>query len=123
MNSTKTIDDVLKQGQAPKRKRKAQFLYKVFALLFIIWIAASGALFAVMCQPPATFASVMSHMTEAAFLVFPFETMWTRARAGQLQPGDLAPDFSLLKLDKTNAIQLSTLAAQKPVVLVFGSYT
>lgn len=58
------------------------------------------------------------------FLILPFETLWLRARAGTLQVGDQAPDFSLAKLDKTEHIQLSSLTAQgKPVVLIFGSYT
>jgi hypothetical protein len=59
-----------------------------------------------------------------AFLVLPFETLWTHARAGALQIGDPAPDFALTKLDKTATVQLSNLTAQgKPVVLIFGSYT
>jgi hypothetical protein len=57
------------------------------------------------------------------FLLFPFETLWTHARAGSLQVGDAAPDFSLLKLDKTERVQLSSLNKEQPVVLVFGSYT
>ncbi len=58
------------------------------------------------------------------FMIFPFETLWMRARAGTLQPGSTAPDFLLTKLDKTGQVQLSSLTAQqKPVVLVFGSYT
>ncbi len=59
-----------------------------------------------------------------AFLAFPFETLWTKARAGELAVGDAAPDFSLRKLDKSDTVQLSTLTAQgKPVCLIFGSYT
>jgi hypothetical protein len=59
-----------------------------------------------------------------AFLVLPFETLWTRARAGDLQIGDVAPDFALIKLDKSAQMQLSALTAERrPVVLVFGSYT
>jgi hypothetical protein len=58
------------------------------------------------------------------FLILPFETLWMRARAGTLQVGSPAPDFALMKLDKTATIQLSALSAQqRPVVLVFGSYT
>jgi peroxiredoxin len=49
--------------------------------------------------------------------------MWTHARAGHLQAGDAAPDFSLTKLDKSATVQLSALTATQPVVLVFGSYT
>ncbi len=58
------------------------------------------------------------------FLLFPFETLWMQARAGHLNVGDRAPDFSLTRLDKTDTIKLSNLTAQgKPVVLIFGSYT
>jgi len=46
-----------------------------------------------------------------------------RARAGNLEVGDAAPDFSLLKLDKTERVQFAALNKQHPVVLVFGSYT
>jgi peroxiredoxin len=47
-----------------------------------------------------------------------------RARAGKLQVGDPAPDFTLTKLDKSAQVQLSALIAQgQPVVLIFGSYT
>ena len=110
---------------APKARRRmvTRRIVKVLTLLLLLWLAASGALFAVMRQPPTIFGRVMSHVPDAAFLVFPFETMWTRARAGELHTGDVAPDFSLLKLDKSETIRLSTLASQKPVVLVFGSYT
>jgi hypothetical protein len=77
-----------------------------------------------MHQPPETFGRVMAKMPgPVPFLLFPFETLWTHARAGNLQVGDAAPDFSLLKLDKTERVQLSTLNKQQPVVLVFGSYT
>jgi len=76
-----------------------------------------------MHQPPEAFGRVMSRMPDAAYLILPFETMWTHARAGQLQNGDSAPDFSLLKLDKSDKIQLSALSSKQPVVLVFGSYT
>ncbi len=58
------------------------------------------------------------------FLILPFETLWMRARAGTLQVGSPAPDFVLTKLDKIAQVQLSALTSQqKPVVLVFGSYT
>jgi hypothetical protein len=78
-----------------------------------------------MLQPPDTFGRFMAKVPgPVAFLVLPFETLWTRARAGGLRVGDLAPDFSLTKLDKSAQMQLSTFTAQRrPVVLVFGSYT
>ena len=77
-----------------------------------------------MHQPPETFGRVMAKMPgPIPFLIFPFETAWIHARAGTLQVGDRAPDFSLLKVDKTERVQLSLLSQQQPVVLVFGSYT
>ncbi|HEY1679275.1 MAG TPA: hypothetical protein VGG04_16275 [Candidatus Sulfotelmatobacter sp.] len=78
-----------------------------------------------MRQPPEAFGRVMARMPQpAVFIIFPFETLWTHARAGTLHLGDPAPDFTLNKLDKTGSVQLSAFAAQKrPVVLIFGSYT
>jgi hypothetical protein len=76
-----------------------------------------------MNQTPETFGGVMKRLPGIAYVLVPFETMWMRARAGHLKAGDLAPDFSLTKLDKSATVQLSSLAATQPVVLLFGSYT
>jgi hypothetical protein len=83
-----------------------------------------------MLQPPETFGRFMAKLPgPVPFLVFPFETLWMRARAGNLGIGDRAPDFSLIKLDKTSSVQLSKVLPSggtthgKPVVLIFGSYT
>jgi peroxiredoxin len=77
-----------------------------------------------MRQPPETFGRVMAKMPgPVVFMLFPFETLWIRARAGGLHVGDRAPDFSLLKVDKSERVQLSLLNQRQPVVLVFGSYT
>jgi len=41
--------------------------------------------------------------------------------AGNLHVGDPAPDFLLMKLDKSASVRLSQLTAQgRPVVLIFG---
>jgi hypothetical protein len=37
--------------------------------------------------------------------------------------GDLAPDFSLKSLDGESTTELSAFRNNKPVVLIFGSYT
>ena len=77
-----------------------------------------------MRQPPEKFGRVMSRMPgPVVFLLAPFETLWTHARAGNLHPGDAAPDFTLVKLDKSEKVQLSSLTQHQPVVLIFGSYT
>jgi len=103
-------------------RRKMLAALGVIALL---WVFACGALFAIMRQSPETFARVMARVPgPVAFLVLPFETLWMRARAGKLQVGDPAPDFSLTKLDKSAKVQLSALTSQgQPIVLIFGSYT
>jgi len=75
-----------------------------------------------MRQPPEKFGRMMSHMPMPAFFLFPFETMWTHARAGKVQVGELAPDFRLPTLDHQSEVDLASLRG-KPVVLVFGSYT
>ncbi len=100
-------------------------LVRAIAVIALLWALACGALYEIMRQPPETFARFMARIPgPVAFLVLPFETLWTHARAGALQVGDAAPDFSLMKLDKSASVQLSTLTAQgRPVVLIFGSYT
>ena len=77
----------------------------------------------VVMRHPTILGKVMSKMPEAVFFVVPFKQLWFIARAGHLKVGDLAPDFSLHSADKESRIQLSSFRGQKPVVLVFGSYT
>jgi hypothetical protein len=91
--------------------------------LLVVYALFVGFVAWAMYQSPETFGRVMARMPGIAFAVAPFETLWIHARAGQLQRGDAAPDFSLAKLDKSGSVQLSSLTAHQPVVLVFGSYT
>ena len=95
------------------------------AVVAVLWVIGCGVLYRIMCKPPETFGRFMSHVPgPVAFLIFPFETLWLRARAGSLRVGDAAPDFTLTTLDKTAQVRLSQLTAQHtPVILVFGSYT
>jgi hypothetical protein len=106
-----------------------KFATKAFVItvcvIAALWVVGCAALYGVMRRPPERFGQFMSRVPEqAAFMVLPFETLWLRARAGTLQVGDPAPDFTLAKLDKSAHVQLSSFAAQgRPVVLIFGSYT
>jgi hypothetical protein len=108
-----------------KRRSVRRRLLATLGVIALLWVFACGSLYAVMRQSPDTFARVMARIPgPVAFLVLPFETLWMRARAGKLQVGDPAPDFSLTKLDKSAQLQLSAFTAQRqPVVLIFGSYT
>ena len=93
-------------------------------VIAVAWVMACIGLYNVMRRSPEDFARVMAKIPQpAAFLVLPFETLWMHARSGVLQVGSPAPDFNLAKLDKTDHIQLSALTKDRPVVLVFGSYT
>ncbi len=97
---------------------------RLIVSLVIAYIGFGAYVWWAMHQPPETFGRVMAGMPgPVPFLIFPFETAWVHARAGSLHVGDRAPDFSLLKLDKSERVQLSVLSQQQPVVLVFGSYT
>lgn len=99
-------------------------IIRVGVVLFVLWLGFVAFMWNIMKKPPEEFGSVMKHMpVPAVFLAAPFETMWLRARAGDLKPGDAAPDFNLATLDKTSHVSLSSLTAKGPVVLVFGSYT
>jgi hypothetical protein len=106
------------------RLLRKKLLLQILAVLVVLYASFAGLVVWAMRQPPQTFGRVMAHMPgPVPFLIFPFETMWLRARAGHLQPGDSAPDFSLIKQNKSGTIQLAALTSQGPVVLVFGSYT
>ncbi|MBV9182206.1 MAG: hypothetical protein JO356_12925 [Acidobacteria bacterium] len=89
----------------------------------LLWVGLVSLMWNEMHRPPEAFARFMSHMPWQIFLVVPFETLWTRARAGGLKVGDAAPDFSLEKIDNSGSVRLSELNQNRPVVLVFGSYT
>ncbi len=106
---------------SPTARRR---LLRVSIGLLVIYLAFGGFIWWSMHQPPEEFGRVMAKMPgPVPFLLYPFETLWTRARAGTLNVGDAAPDFSLNKLDKSGTIRLSELNQRQPVMLVFGSYT
>jgi hypothetical protein len=91
--------------------------------VFALWVAFVGLVGWEMTRPPEAFAQFMAKLPVPLYFVFPFETMWTQARSGHLNVGEMAPDFNLEKLDHTAKVSLTSLRMEKPVVLVFGSYT
>jgi hypothetical protein len=104
--------------------RTRKILTRIAVSLLAAYLAFAALVLWAMRQPPEKFATVMSKMPgPVPFLLFPFETAWTRARAGTLNIGDPAPDFSLMKLDHSARVRLSEINRTQPVVLVFGSYT
>ena len=89
----------------------------------LVWTVATAGLYAAMRQPPETFGAIMKRVPSVAMMVLPFKPLWMSARAGHLQIGDPAPDFSLRPLHGEVGVTLSNEYKTKPVVLVFGSYT
>ncbi|MBI3668108.1 MAG: hypothetical protein HY236_18065 [Acidobacteria bacterium] len=100
-----------------------RWLLRGAVVLLAIYLVLVGVVVGAMYQPPDRFTRVMSKVPFPVMAVMPFERFWTRARAGHLQPGDAAPDFELFTADKSSTVRLSSFRGQKPVVLVFGSYT
>lgn len=102
-------------------------LGRVFVVLGLFAAAAYAAFvlyaYSIMKRPPEQFARRVATMPGPAFVILPFETLWTRARSGPVGIGDEATDLDLETVDKSGRMRLASLRGVKPVVLVFGSYT
>ena len=92
-------------------------------VLVAVYLVILSVVVWAMHEPPERFSRVMSKFPFPIIMIMPFEHFWTNVRAGQLQAGDAAPDFDLGTVDKKGRVRLSSFRGQKPVVLVFGSYT
>jgi hypothetical protein len=117
--------------------RPTPVILRPLRTIFVTWlrralfgvVACYAALFstvtAAMLQPPERFGAFMKHMPPAVVWgALPASRMWLWARKGTLSPGDMAPDFNLRTAqDRTRRLTLAAYRGQRPVVLVFGSYT
>ena len=88
----------------------------------LVYVLMLAALLGVMRQP-VLFGQVMSKVPGPLFTIIPLKPLWSLARAGHLQVGDQAPEFSLPTVDRKTRVRLSSFRGHKPVVLIFGSYT
>jgi hypothetical protein len=96
------------------------FFAAYLSLAVVVWIVVS--------LPPARFSAVMAKMPTSEspglfFMIVPIGPLMMLARAGHLKPGDMAPDFRLPILHSQEMVQLASFRGQKPVALIFGSYT
>lgn len=108
----------------PKKTNTHWKVLATIALGFVgLYAVLTTLLFGVMLQSPDRFAATMKHVPWPAFVALPFKPLWQVARAGLVRVGDMAPDFSLESPDHRSSFRLSSLRGEKPVVLVFGSYT
>lgn len=109
--------------QVTTKKRVRRWVASISAVCFVGWLCLVGYVNWAMHQAPEVFGHVMAKMPMPAYFVLPFETLWMRARNGQLNVGDFAPALTVKKLEDHSAVSLASLWAGKPVVLIFGSYT
>ena len=124
VNNLNAIEGILDEKCRSKLGWTRWFLLRVLGALAILYICFVTFIWWAMHQPPETFGRVMAKIPgPAVFLLVPFETLWVHARDGTLKVGNLPPDFELQKVDRSGSIRLSELTQQRPVVLVFGSYT
>ena len=94
-----------------------------FCGLASLYAVACGGLYFAMRQAPERFGAFMAHVPMVSMMILPFETLWMSARAGQLNVGSVAPDFSLPTVDGGRTVRLAQEWVERPVVLIFGSYT
>ena len=106
-----------------RRRTVLQVVTGCLVFCALLWGVATAGLYAAMRQPPETFGAIMSHVPGLVRIALPFKPLWMSARRGHLQIGDRAPDFTLPVLHSDRMVTLSEEYRQKPVVLVFGSYT
>lgn len=103
--------------------RLLRIVGRVLLGVVLVYALATAGLYIAMLRPPDRFGAFMSHLPMVAMIVLPFEPLWMSARAGTLQVGDAAPDFSLPVVDGSRKVRLSEELREHPVALIFGSYT
>jgi hypothetical protein len=97
-------------------------LRKFAAIFAVLYLALLAGLVAVM-RRPVVFGQMMRHVPGPIMMLVPFKPLWYLARAGGLKIGDPAPGFNLPAADRQSSVALTSFRGQKPVVLIFGSYT
>jgi len=101
-----------------------RWVVRAVIALVVCYVVLFTAVLAAMLQPPERFGQFMRYMpAPVVWAGLPASRMWLWARSGTVAEGDLAPDFTLPTLDHSRKITLSSFRGERPVVLVFGSYT
>jgi hypothetical protein len=101
-----------------------KWLLRAAALVAGLYVVLFATVITAMTRPPEQFGLAMRYLP--APLVWgglPAQRMWLWARGGTLSEGQTAPDFTLPTLDTRSQVTLSSHRGERPVVLVFGSYT
>ncbi len=109
--------------KTPRFSRWKKRLAQIGGAIVVLYVSHLSFFFWVMHQPPEIFSKFIDKTPMPLLMTIPFPPMWNIARGGDLEPGDLVPDFELSRESGDGAVRLSTFRDQKPVVLIFGSYT
>ena len=102
---------------------KIKTVGRILGALALTYVVATAAFYVAMRQPPERFGAIMAKVPMVAMIVFPFEPLWMSARKGTLSVGDSAPDLSLHTVNGAEIVRLSDQWRDRPVALIFGSYT
>ena len=101
-----------------------KWVVRIVVLVVAAYLMLAAVVTAAMLQPPARFGQMMRYVpAPLVWGVLPGPRIWLWARHGTLAEGQQAPDFSLPTVDRKGSVTLSSHRGQRPVVLVFGSYT
>ena len=102
-----------------------KWLLRIVVTVVLLYVALFGSVAIAMMQTPERFGAFMKRMpAPVVWGALPASRMWLWARRGVLAEGDLAPDFNLRTTqDRARRVSLSSYRGDRPVVLVFGSYT
>jgi hypothetical protein len=104
--------------------RTVKWIVRTVVVLAALYAVLFSAVLVAMLRPPDQFGLVMKYVPPAlVWGLLPGPRMWLWARSGTLAQGDIAPDFTLSTADHQSRVTLSSHRRQRPVVLVFGSYT
>jgi peroxiredoxin len=71
--------------------------------------------------------AILSELVDDAIFILQFRMKYTKLQKNldrkAPRAGDIAPDFTLSDVTGKESVRLSDFRGQKPVALVFGSYT
>ena len=111
-------------ARATRRRNLTKWLVKAAAVLAAAYLVFGATVGAFMLRGPEHFGQFMTRVPGVlVWGLLPAPRMWMWARGGTLETGDVAPDFTLATVDHKNQVTLSSHRGDRPVVLVFGSYT
>lgn len=101
----------------------ARVLIRVALALVLVYALVCGAWFVIFQQPPEVWSVVVGKTPGWLRAITPMTPIMRSARQGPLETGDAAPDFNLQRHDHSASVRLADYQGDRPVVLVFGSYT